>query len=102
MKQQYVKTTVEIDPDLLYQAKIMALEQGKSLKEIFTEGVRIMIKRQAVPIVKKQDSPKKLTKLQQFLDKMVNDKTVYWDKEDDKRLLLVRKKTKERLESLQW
>lgn len=101
MKQQYVKTTVEMDPDLLYQAKMMALEQGKSLKEIFTEGVRIVVKRQ-IPIVKKQDSPKKLTKLQQFLDKMVNDKTVYWDKEDDKRLLLVRKKTKERLKSLQW
>jgi len=76
MKQQHVKTTVEMDPQLLYQAKIVALEQGKSLKEIFTEGVKIVVKRQG-SIVKKQDKPKKLTKLQQFLDKMVNDKTVY-------------------------
>lgn len=101
MKQQYVKTTVEIDSELLYQAKVMALEQGRSLKEIFTEGVRIVVKRQ-VPIIKKQNRPKKLTKLQQFLDKMVNDKKVYWDKEDDKRSLLVRKKSQERLKSLQW
>jgi len=37
MKQQYVKTTVEIDPDLLYQAKLKALQQGKSFKDIVHE-----------------------------------------------------------------
>jgi len=101
MKQQYVKTTIEIDSELLYQAKMRALEQGISLKKLFTEGVKIVVKRQT-SIVKKPGNSKKLTKLQQFLDKMVHDKTVYWDKEDDKRLLLVRKKSQERLKSLQW
>ena len=37
MKQQYVKTTVEIDPKLLYLLKIKALKEGITMKEMYTK-----------------------------------------------------------------
>ncbi|OGK08836.1 hypothetical protein A2767_07145 [Candidatus Roizmanbacteria bacterium RIFCSPHIGHO2_01_FULL_35_10] len=40
MQTQTVKTTVEINPDLLYMAKIKALKENKSLKEIINESLK--------------------------------------------------------------
>ena len=38
--QQDVKTTVEIDPELLYLAKKKALEEKMTLKKIISEGLK--------------------------------------------------------------
>ena len=38
-KIQLAKTTVEIDKNLLFLAKKLALEENKTLKEIFTESL---------------------------------------------------------------
>lgn len=34
-----VRTTIEIDPNLLYRAKMKALQEQKTLKEIFVESL---------------------------------------------------------------
>lgn len=40
MQLQTVKTTVEIDPNLLYMAKMKALKENKSLKEIINDSLK--------------------------------------------------------------
>jgi hypothetical protein len=44
-----VKTTIEIPDALFRQAKAAAAEQGRSLKEFFTEAVHAQLRRKAGP-----------------------------------------------------
>lgn len=39
MSKQTIKTTIEIDAQLLYLAKMKALKESKSLKEIMNKGL---------------------------------------------------------------
>lgn len=45
---QPVKTTVLIEPDLFYLARVKALEEKTTLKKLFNDGLRIIV--QNVPI----------------------------------------------------
>ena|SRR3989344_1103372 len=45
---------------------------------------------------------KKKSSLAEFLEKMKNDKTIYWTKEDDKRRAKIKKLSIERLKKLKW
>lgn len=54
---QPVKTTVLIDPDLFYLARVKALEQKTTLKKLVNDGLRIVIqnvpvKTQTPPVIK--------------------------------------------------
>ena len=64
MNVNLAKTTVEIDANLLYHAKRMALEEKKTLKEVFEEGVKkILIERKyySVPAISTEmDNRKKI------------------------------------------
>ena len=40
MALQTVKTTIQIDPQLLYQAKLRALQEGKSLKQLIEDSLK--------------------------------------------------------------
>lgn len=54
MNTNLAKTTVEMDANLLYHAKKMALEERRTLKEIIEEGVRkILLDRKyySVPVI---------------------------------------------------
>ena len=55
MYTQPVKTTVFIDPDVLYLARVKMLEQKTTLKKLINDGLRIAV--QNVPI-KAHTSPK--------------------------------------------
>lgn len=48
MYTQPVKTTVLLDPDLFYLARIKALEQKTTLKKLVNDGLRIIV--QNVPV----------------------------------------------------
>jgi len=45
---------------------------------------------------------KKKSSLAEFLEKMKNDKTIYWTKEDDKKRAKIKKLSIERLKKLKW
>ena len=45
---------------------------------------------------------KKKSSLAEFLEKMKNDKTIYWTKKDDKRRAKIKKLSIERLKKLKW
>ena len=55
MNKKFVKTTIEIDPELLYQTKLKALQQGKSLKEVFHETM--------IRYIREPQKKSKITKL---------------------------------------
>lgn len=89
---------------------VKVMERGQvtiplKLREIFNlqKGFRLWIrasqdrKMELEPV--KED---KRIKLKKFLGKAVEDKYIYWSKEDDINLTQVRKRTIERLKSLQW
>lgn len=40
------KTTIELDHELITQAKIQAIKEGKTLKDIITEGLKIKLRLQ--------------------------------------------------------
>jgi hypothetical protein len=44
MQLQTVKTTVELDPHLVYLAKMKALNEGKTLREIIAESLKQSLK----------------------------------------------------------
>lgn len=51
-----VKTTIFIDPDLFYLARVKALEQKTTLKKLVNDGLRIVV--QNVPV--KTHTPAKI------------------------------------------
>ncbi len=50
-----VRTTIEIEPYLLYHAKLKALEENKTLRDVFTES----LKKYCFGKINVQGSPKK-------------------------------------------
>lgn len=44
MRPQLIKTTVELDKNILYLAKKKALEEGKTLREIFMDSLKEHLK----------------------------------------------------------
>lgn len=44
MARQTVKTTIELDADLLYQVKLKALQERKTLKQIVTASLKKHLK----------------------------------------------------------
>lgn len=94
MKQQYVKTTVEIDQNALYQFKLKALQQGETLKGVLNQII--------VRYIREPVEVDKGNGLRQWIKKMAKDRRVYWTKKDDENLARVKKKSMERLKSLQW
>jgi hypothetical protein len=51
-----VKTTIEIPDSLFRQAKAAAAEQGRPLKEFFTEAIQHQLRRKAEPTGKPWES----------------------------------------------
>ena len=54
MQKQTIKTTIEIDTQLLYLAKIKAVEERKSLKEIVNESLKRELQKQQITQKKKK------------------------------------------------
>ncbi len=57
MYTQPVKTTVQIDPDIFYLARLKALEQKTTLKKLINDGLRIIVQNKPVktrihPVIK--------------------------------------------------
>lgn len=61
MQTQQVKTTVEINSDLLFLAKMRALQEGKSLKDIINSSLAKNLK------VSKQKTVDLLSKIQEIV-----------------------------------
>ncbi len=45
-----MKTTVEIDDELYHQAKVLAAEQGTTMKELMQRGLRLAIGIEEAPV----------------------------------------------------
>lgn len=96
--------------NVIFEDIIKVMERGQvtiplKLREIFNlqKGFRLWIRvNQDRKIVLEPVKEDKAKKLSEWLKKMSKDKHVYWTKEDDKNLTKVRKKTMEKLKSLQW
>lgn len=55
-----MRATVEIDSDLLTQAKALALKEKKAFQSVIAEGLRLVLAIQEVPLKKKKPRPLKL------------------------------------------
>lgn len=96
--------------NVIFEDMVKVMERGQvtiplKLREIFNlqKGFRLWIRvdqnRKIILEPVKEDRAKKLS---EWLKKMAKDTHVYWTREDDKNLAKVRKKTMEKLKSLQW
>ncbi|MDO9028424.1 MAG: hypothetical protein Q7U68_06150 [Candidatus Roizmanbacteria bacterium] len=96
--------------NIIFEDMVKVMERGQvtiplKLREIFNlqKGFRLWIRvDQNRKISLEPVKEDKKIKLKKFLEKAIKDKYVYWSKEDDINLTKVRKKTMERLKSLQW
>ncbi|PIV70629.1 hypothetical protein COW57_04285 [Candidatus Roizmanbacteria bacterium CG17_big_fil_post_rev_8_21_14_2_50_39_7] len=95
---------------ILFEDMVKVMERGQvtiplKLREFFNmqKGLRLWIRvDQNNKITLEPVKEDKKIKLKSFLEKATKDTYVYWNKEDDKNLTMVRKKTMERVKSLQW
>jgi len=95
---------------ILFEDMVKVMERGQvtiplKLREFFNmqKGLRLWIRvDQDNKITLEPVKEDKKIKLKSFLEKATKDTYAYWNKEDDKNLTMVRKKTMERVKSLQW
>jgi len=95
---------------ILFEDMVKVMERGQvtiplKLREFFNmqKGLRLWIRvDQDNKITLEPVQEDKKAKLKSFLEKAAKDTHAYWTKEDDKNLTMVRKKTMERVKSLQW
>lgn len=95
---------------ILFEDMVKVMERGQvtiplKLREFFNmqKGLRLWIRvDQDNKITLEPVKEDKKIKLRLFLEKATKDKHVYWTKEDDTSLALVRKKAGERLKTTQW
>jgi len=95
---------------ILFEDMVKVMERGQvtiplKLREFFNmqKGLRLWIRvDQDNKITLEPVQEDKKAKLKSFLEKATKDTYAYWNKEDDKNLTMVRKKTMERVKSLQW
>lgn len=103
-------TNMNIMTNIIFEDIVKIMERGQvtipfKLREVFNlqKGLRLWVRgisdNKIILEPVKEDRAKKLS---EWLEKMAKDKHVYWTKKDDKNLAKVRKKTMERLKSLQW
>lgn len=96
--------------NIIFEDVVKIMERGQvtipfKLREMFNvqKGARLWIRGfQEKKIVLEPIEEDKSKNLKEWIKKMMKDKKVYWTKEDDKNLAKVRKKSIERIKSLQW